>query len=168
MRSSTARIVMPALADPKPIPLSAYQTVTAAGTVLAPWLVQRRLARHKESLDRIAERRGEPSAPRPPGPLVWMHGASVGEFVAVLPLLERIRVRGFTVLMTTGTVTSAELAEKRLPSGALHQFLPLDMPSFVTRFLDSSHPDLPLFVESDPAPNPNLSPPSLHIPILLT
>jgi 3-deoxy-D-manno-octulosonic-acid transferase len=150
-----------------PIPLSAYQVVTAAGTVLAPWLLQRRLARRKESLDRIAERRGEPSAPRPPGPLVWMHGASVGEFVAVLPLLERIRVRGFTVLMTTGTVTSAELAEKRLPSGALHQFIPLDMPSFVTRFLDYWHPDLALFVESDLWPNLILSASTRQIPMLL-
>ena len=158
---------MPALAEPMPIPLSAYQIATAAGTVLAPWLLQRRLARRKESLDRIAERRGEPSAPRPPGPLVWMHGASVGEFVAVLPLLERIRVRGFTVLMTTGTVTSAELAEKRLPSGALHQFIPLDMPYFVTRFLDYWHPDLALFVESDLWPNLILSASARQIPMLL-
>ena len=43
---------------------------------------------------RIGERRGEPSAPRPPVPLIWVHGASVGEFTAVLPLVERIRARG--------------------------------------------------------------------------
>src|SRR5260370_7874497 len=133
MRSSTARIVMRALAEPMPIPLSAYQIVTAAGTVLAPWLLQRRLARRKESLDRIAERRGEPSAPRPPGPLVWIHGASVGEFIAELPLLERIRVRGFTVLMTTGTHTSPELTENTPPPAPPPPYIPLTIPPFFTR-----------------------------------
>src|SRR5215467_9248174 len=112
---------MPPVVEPMPVTLSAYRIVTAAGATLAPHLLERRLARGKENPDRIAERRGEPSVQRPPGSLVWLHGASVGEFVAILPLVERIRARGFTVLMTTGTVTSAELAQKRLPAGALHQ-----------------------------------------------
>jgi 3-deoxy-D-manno-octulosonic-acid transferase len=158
---------MPAAAEPMPMTLSAYRIVTAAGTALAPQLLGRRLARGKENPDRIAERRGEPSAPRPPGPLVWVHGASVGEFIAVLPLIERIRARGFTVLITTGTVTSAALAEKRLPPGALHQFIPLDMPSFIARFLDYWLPDLALFVESDLWPNIILTASERQIPIIL-
>src|SRR5215831_17439776 len=167
MRSSTARIVMPDLVEPMPTTLAAYRIVTAAATALAPRLLERRLARGKENPARIAERRGEPSAPRPPGPLVWVHGASVGEFVAVLPVVDRIRARGFTVLMTTGTVTSAELAEKRLPAGALHQFIPLDMPSFISRFLDHWHPDLALFVESELWPNLILSASARQIPLIL-
>ena len=158
---------MPAVAEPMPMTLSAYRIVTAAGTALAPRLLERRLARGKEHPDRVAERRGEPSAPRPPGPLVWVHGASVGEFVAVLPLVERIRACGFTVLVTTGTVTSAALAEKRLPPGAFHQFVPLDMPAFVARFLDYWHPDLALFVESDLWPNTILAASERHIPMIL-
>jgi 3-deoxy-D-manno-octulosonic-acid transferase len=158
---------MPALAEPMPMTLSAYRIITAAGTALAPHLLQWRLARGKENPDRLAERRGEPSAVRAPGPLVWVHGASVGEFVAVLPLVERIGARGFTVLMTTGTVTSAELAKKRLPPGALHQFIPLDMPSFIKRFLDYWHPDLALFVESDLWPNIILSVSARQIPMIL-
>jgi 3-deoxy-D-manno-octulosonic-acid transferase len=150
-----------------PLTLSTYRIAAEVGTVLAPWLLERRLARGKENADRIAERRGEPSARRPPGPLVWLHGASVGEFVAVLPLVERIRARGFTALMTTGTVTSAELAAKRLPPGALHQFIPLDMPSFITRFLDYWRPDLALFVESELWPNLVLTASARHIPMVL-
>jgi len=155
------------LAEPMPMTLSTYRILTAAGTALAPRVLERRLARGKENPDRIAERRGEASALRPPGPLVWVHGASVGEFVAVLPLVERIRARGFTVLMTTGTVTSAELAQRRLPAGALHQFIPLDMPSFVARFLDHWHPGLALFVESDLWPNLILSASARRIPMIL-
>jgi 3-deoxy-D-manno-octulosonic-acid transferase len=158
---------MPAAAEQMPMTLSAYRIVTAAGTALAPQLLGRRLARGKENPDRIAERRGEPSALRPPGPLVWVHGASVGEFVAVLPLVERIRARGLTALITTGTVTSAALAEKRLPPGALHQFIPLDMPSFIARFLDYWHPDLALFVESDLWPNTILLASERQIPMIL-
>jgi 3-deoxy-D-manno-octulosonic-acid transferase len=158
---------MPALAEPMLMTLSAYRMLTAAVTALAPQVLERRLARGKENPDRIAERRGEASAPRPPGPLVWVHGASVGEFVAVLPLVERIRARGFPVLMTTGTVTSAELAERRLPPGALHQFIPLDMPSFITRFLDYWRPGLALFVESDLWPNIMLGASARQIPMIL-
>jgi len=158
---------MPPVAEPVPITLSAYRIITAAGTALAPCLLERRIARGKENPDRIAERRGEPSAPRPPGPLVWVHGASVGEFVAVLPLVERIRAGGFTVLMTTGTVTSAVLAQKRLPSGAFHQFVPLDTPAFIARFLDYWRPGLSLFVESDLWPNTILSASERRIPMIL-
>jgi 3-deoxy-D-manno-octulosonic-acid transferase len=158
---------MPPVAEPIPMTLYAYRSATAAGTALAAHLLRRRLARGKENPDRIAERRGEPSVPRPPGPLIWVHGASVGEFVAVLPLVERIRARGLAVLMTTGTVTSAALAEKRLPSGAFHQFIPLDTPAFVARFLDYWRPGLALFVESDLWPNTILAASERHIPLVL-
>ncbi len=158
---------MPLPAESMPITLSAYRIAAEAGTALAPWLLARRLARGKENPDRIAERHGRPSAQRPGGPLVWLHGASVGEFVAVLPLVERILARRLTVLMTTGTVTSAELAQRRLPAGALHQFIPLDMPCFVTRFLDYWRPDLALFVESELWPNLILSASARRIPIIL-
>ncbi len=167
MRLSIAKLIMPLLAESMPLTLSAYRIASEVATALAPWLLERRLTRGKENADRIAERRGQPSARRPPGPLVWLHGASVGEFVAVLPLVERIRERGFTALMTTGTVTSAELAAKRLPPGALHQFIPLDVPSFIARFLDYWRPDLALFVESELWPNLMLSASARHIPMLL-
>ena len=90
---------------------------------------------------------------RPHGPLVWLHGASVGEMISVLPLIERIRAREVAVLVTSGTVTSGGLAEQRLPRGVIHQFVPLDVPRFVRRFLDHWRPDLALFVESDLWPN---------------
>jgi 3-deoxy-D-manno-octulosonic-acid transferase len=150
-----------------PFTLSAYRMLTAAGTKLAPHLLEHRLRRGKENPDRLAERRGEPSAPRPPGPMVWVHGASVGEFIAVLPLVERIRSRGFTVLVTTGTVTSAALAEKRLPPGAFHQFIPLDVPAFIARFLDYWRPDLALLVESDLWPNLIVAVSERQVPLIL-
>jgi 3-deoxy-D-manno-octulosonic-acid transferase len=139
--------------DRLPLALRLYQFASLAAAPVAPHLLARRLERGKEHPTRLAERRGEAGEPRPDGPLIWVHGASVGEMLAVVPLIERLRARDFAVLVTTGTVTSAALAEHRLPEGALHQFIPLDAPRYVGRFLDHWRPDLALFVESDLWPN---------------
>ena len=116
---------------------------------------------------RLPERRGDSVMARPPGPLVWLHGASVGELMSVLPLIERLRARGVNVLVTSGTVTSGGLAEQRLPRGVIHQFVPLDVPRFVRRFLDHWQPDLALFVESDLWPNIMIETSQRGVPMIL-
>ena len=153
--------------DRLPLALRAYQFASRAAAPLAPRLLARRLDRGKEHPTRLPERRGERGLPRPPGPLIWVHGASVGEMLAVVPLIERIRAQDFAVLVTSGTVTSAALAERRLPPGILHQFIPLDAPQFVSRFLDHWRPDLALFVESDLWPNLILASSARKIPVIL-
>jgi len=150
-----------------PASLALYRVGTRALTPLAGWLLHSRLKRGKEHPTRIAERRGESKVPRPSGPLVWVHGASVGELMAVLPLVDRIKARGFAVLVTSGTVTSAGLARQRLPHGAIHQFIPLDAPGFVDRFLDHWKPSLALFVESDLWPNLILAASERSVPLIL-
>ncbi len=150
-----------------PLALRIYQFASVAGAPIAPQLLARRLQRGKEHPARLPERRGEASLPRPSGPLIWLHGASVGEMLAVVPLIERIRAQDFPVLVTSGTVTSAKLAEHRLPAGAVHQFLPLDAPRFVGRFLDHWRPDLALFVESDLWPNLIVACADRRIPMIL-
>jgi len=150
-----------------PVTLRAYALFMTAAVPLSQHLLNLRLKRGKEHPERLGERRGEPSMARPRGPLVWVHGASVGELVAAIPLIERIRARGFNLLVTTGTVTSAELARKRLPPGVIHQFAPLDAPAFVERFLDHWRPDLALFVESDLWPNTILAGAQRRIPLII-
>jgi 3-deoxy-D-manno-octulosonic-acid transferase len=153
--------------DRLPLALRLYQFASLAAAPVAPHLLARRLERGKEHPTRLAERRGEAGEPRPDGPLIWIHGASVGEMLAVVPLIERLRARDFAVLVTTGTVTSAALAEHRLPPGALHQFIPLDTPRYVARFLDHWRPDLALFVESDLWPNLILETARRRVPMLM-
>jgi 3-deoxy-D-manno-octulosonic-acid transferase len=140
---------------PKTLPLAlrAYQLGSALGTPIALQLLMRRQKRGKEHPERLKERLGQASIPRPKGPLIWVHGASVGEMLAAVSLIERLRAQNFAVLVTSGTVTSAALAEQRLPNGVLHQFIPLDAPRFVRRFLDHWRPGLALFIESDLWPN---------------
>jgi 3-deoxy-D-manno-octulosonic-acid transferase len=156
-----------AVAERLPRTLRAYRLLTAAAAPLAPALVAHRLKRGKELFGRLHERYGESKLARPAGSLVWVHGASVGELLAVIPLIERIHERGLAVLCTSGTVTSANLAEQRLPQGAIHQFVVLDTPRFVDRFLDHWRPDLAIFVESDLWPNLIVTSAQRGIPLIL-
>ena len=153
--------------DGLPLTLHAYRLLTVAATPLAPALIAHRHKRGKELPARLHERYGESKVARPPGPLVWVHGASVGELLSVIPLIERICQRGFAVLSTSGTVTSANLAEQRLPKGVIHQFVILDTPRFVERFFDHWRPDLALFVESDLWPNLIVTSAERGIPLIL-
>jgi 3-deoxy-D-manno-octulosonic-acid transferase len=155
------------LPDRLPLALRIYRLASRAATPLVPRLLAKRLQRGKEHPIRLGERRGEPGLPRPDGPLIWVHGASVGEMLAVVPLIERLRARDFAVLLTSGTVTSGALAEQRLPAGAMHQFVPVDVPQFAARFLDYWRPDLALFVESDLWPNLILGCTARKIPMIL-
>jgi 3-deoxy-D-manno-octulosonic-acid transferase len=150
-----------------PLTLHAYRLLMAAVTPLAPALISHRLKRGKELPARLNERYGESEVARPPGPLVWIHGASVGELLSVIPLIERISKKEFGVLCTSGTVTSANLAEQRLPKGAIHQFVILDTPRFVKRFFDHWRPDLALFVESDLWPNLIVTSAERGVPLIL-
>ncbi|MEL6947437.1 MAG: lipid IV(A) 3-deoxy-D-manno-octulosonic acid transferase [Pseudomonadota bacterium] len=123
-----------------------------AGTVIYPFIgpfLRARAARGKEDRARRGERYGYASAKRPDGPLVWLHAASVGESLAVAPLLERIERLDVSIVLTTGTVTSAELAKQRVSERTQHQYVPLDLQRAVGRFLDHWKPDLAIFAESE-------------------
>ena len=138
-----------------PLSLALYRLATAALEPLAPLLLKRRAARGKEDPARLNERLARPTTPRAKGPLVWLHGASVGESLSILPLVERLRAErpDVAVLVSSGTVTSAELLAQRLPQGVIHQFVPVDTPGGAKRFIGHWRPDLAVFVESELWPN---------------
>jgi len=136
-----------------PFGILVYRTATSLLSPAVPLLLRRRRRQGKEHRDRASERLGYAGVARPAGKLVWVHGASNGECLAALPLIEALTARGVNVLMTSGTVTSAELMQDRLPAGAIHQFVPIDTPSATRRFFDHWKPDAGLFVDSDLWPN---------------
>jgi 3-deoxy-D-manno-octulosonic-acid transferase len=155
------------MAERRPLPLRLYRLASSGAGLFASSIVGRRLKAGKEHPERFRERYGESKIARPSGPLVWVHAASVGELLAVVPLIGRIRERDFNVLCTSGTVTSATLAEQRLPPGVIHQFVPLDVPRFVKRFFNHWKPDLALFVESELWPNLITTAAARGVPLLL-
>lgn len=139
----------------RPLPLALYAAATGLLEPLAPGLLQSRARKGKEYAHRLNERLGQPSVPRPPGPLVWLHGVSVGESLSLLPVIDALRTLrpDLGVLVTSGTLTSAEILARRLPEGVIHQFAPVDSPRAVAGFLDHWRPGAGLFVESELWPN---------------
>ncbi len=129
--------------------LTGYRWMGAAiYPVVGPYLALR-ATKGKEEHGRRRERYGKSQIPRPEGPLVWVHAASVGETSAVIPLISRIAAKGVRVVLTTGTVTSAKLAAERLGDQIIHQYVPLDMKPAVSNFLSYWKPDLALIAESE-------------------
>ncbi len=149
--------------------LKAYAFLTRVFQPAASLLLRYRERQGKEETAHIPERMGYASIGRPAGDILWFHAASVGEATAVFHLIERLvkerpRLR---ILLTTGTVTSARLARKRLPDGVIHQYVPLDAPKFMKRFLDHWQPSAVILTESEIWPNMIREVRVRRIPILL-
>ncbi len=150
---------------------AAAARLAAPGLRLMLWA---RVRRGKEIAARLPERRGIEAVERPAGRLLWLHAASVGEVVSLLPVLGEFarQAPDIAVLLTTGTVTSAELLVARLPALGLagrvvHRFVPLDVPGWVARFLDHWRPDAAAFVESELWPNLLAACARRRIPLML-
>src|SRR2546430_14708831 len=155
------------MANSLPMTLRVYQKLSSAMVPPAPARSKGRLKQGKEDPDRVGERRGLSPATRPHGPLVWIHGASVGEVLAAAALIERLRSLNLRILLTSGTVTSAAIVAKRFPADIIHQYVPYDSPRYVARFLDHWKPSLALFIESDLWPNLILSSAARRLPMVL-
>ena len=155
------------MAESLPMTLRVYRKLSYAMVPLLPALISRRLKLGKEDPARFGERRGVSTNVRPAGPLVWIHGASVGEVLAAAALIGRLRGLNLRILVTSGTVTSAAIVAKRFPPDVIHQYVPYDSPRYVARFLDHWRPSLALFIESDLWPNLILSGAARRLPMVL-
>src|ERR1700755_2542431 len=155
------------MANSLPMTLRFYRRLSAAVLRRAPALIKRRLQQGKEDPARVGERRGMSRDIRPHGPLVWIHGASVGEVLSAAALIEKLRALNIRILLTSGTVTSAAIVAKRFPADIIHQYVPYDSPRYVARFLDHWRPSLALFIESDLWPNLILSSAARRLPMVL-
>lgn len=149
--------------------LKTYRMLAASAGVLFEFILKRRTLQGKEDPSRVTEKQGFASVARPDGPLVWLHGASVGESLSMLPLIESLsEVRpDIRFLVTTGTLTSAELMAERLPASAFHQFSPLDHPAYWDRFFAHWKPDLAVIIESELWPNMIIESRAHGIPLVL-
>ncbi len=136
---------------------------------IKPLIINKRKKNGKEDLARFNERMGIASQPRPQGRLIWLHGASVGESVSMLPLIHKLLelAPDINVMVTTGTITSAEVMTKRLPQRAFHQYFPIDTPKFAQNFIKHWQPNLVLWFESELWPGMLSTIKKAQIPLVL-
>lgn len=142
-------------------------------TLLTPvilLLLLLRLLQGKEEWRRLPERLGWAGRRRPPGPLLWMHGASVGELTALLPLVRELAaasaqpgLRPPAVLVTSVSRSSAQLAQRLLPAGVIHQLAPVDHWLALALFRRHWRPQLGLLAEAELWPELVLAMPRLHL-----
>lgn len=159
-----------AITPPEPsLGLKIYRTGMTLLQPAVPALLNARGHQGKEDPARRGERLGFAGRRRPDGQLIWVHAASVGETNAVLPIINALIEANPSahVMLTTGTLTSAEIAAKRLPDRAIHQYVPLDVPRYVERFLEHWRPNLAIFTESDIWPNLVLTAARRGVPLVL-
>lgn len=154
---------------PKGLALLAYLAATRAIPLVAGSVLRRRLARGKELPDRWREKLGEPSLPRPEGPLVWLHAVGLGETLALRGLIAAMAEQAprLEFLVTSGTRGSAEVLAANLPPRTRHQFLPLDAPGYLSRFLDHWRPSLSVWAEQDLWPGAVVATARRGIPLAL-
>jgi 3-deoxy-D-manno-octulosonic-acid transferase len=152
-----------------PFALRAYQGMTGLLAPFLPGILSRRAARGKEEVARLGERLGTAPIERPPGPLVWIHGASVGESLVSLSVAEAMRRArpDLTFLFTSGTKTSSDMIAKRLVGRDLHRYLPVDVPKAARAFVEGWKPDLAVFVEGEIWPNLILIAQAAGVPMAL-
>jgi len=149
--------------------IRAYTGLTKVLAPLLPFWLKRRALKGKEDPARQSERFGITAHDRPEGPLFWMHGASVGETIMLLPVMRCLLAEDPTahVLITSGTVTSAAVLAAQLPNRAIHQYVPLDTPKAAAAFLDYWKPELAIWAESEIWPNLIMATHSRNIPMAL-
>jgi len=151
------------------VSLALYRLGTRLLEPLAPWLVSQRLKKGKENPDRIGERFGVTKAARPDGAVIWMHAASVGESRLLVDIFAALRKRRTDVhaVITTQTMTSAEMIAAWKPQNVIHQMAPIDGPRAVETFLSHWRPDAAVFAEGEIWPNMLEALKRQHIPTAL-
>ncbi|MDP2193559.1 MAG: glycosyltransferase N-terminal domain-containing protein, partial [Alphaproteobacteria bacterium] len=105
-----------------------------------------------EDKTRYRERFGKTHAkPHDDGDVIWFHAASIGESLAILPVLFAWQKRHpyDQLLITTVTKTSAYIMAQRMPKGCIHQYAPFDIYPWVKRFLKHWQPKKLIIVESE-------------------
>jgi 3-deoxy-D-manno-octulosonic-acid transferase len=149
--------------------LRAYLFASPLIARLAPFLLKQRLKKGREDADRWREKLGEASHRRPEGPVVWLHAVGVGEVLALRGLIQAMTASApeLSFLVTSSARSSARVFALNCPPRTIHQYLPLDAPAYLARFLDHWQPDLSVWAEQDLWPGAVVAAHQRGIPLAL-
>ena len=135
--------------------LSVYRLLINFIVIFSPLIILVRLIKKKEHLTRFIEKFLFFSKKRKYGKLVWFHGASVGELMSVIPIIEKLEEDKNIkqILVTTSTLSSAKIFTRYKFKKTIHQFFPIDTNYLSKKFLDYWKPNLVIFIDSEIWPN---------------
>ncbi len=87
-----------------------------------------------------------------PAPVAWIHAVSVGEAMAIAPMVEQLRDAGYRVVVSTTTHTGQKLARDKFGASNVFYF-PLDFSLCIRPYLRALRPELVILAETEFWPN---------------
>ena len=128
-----------------------YQIILTLLLILSPIIILIRIFKNKEDKKRFIEKFSVPTKKRSKGKLVWFHGASVGEMLSIIPLIEHYEKKNCInqILITSSTLSSSNVFKKFKFKKTIHQFYPIDHVFFIKKFLNYWRPNFSIFIESE-------------------
>ena len=146
-----------------------YRAIMTIFAFFSPIYSLIRRLKGKDTAESARQKSGRYLLSRPTGKLLRIHGASIGETLSALPLIEAFLALDdhLTILVTSGTLTSAKVLKKRLPPRVIHQFAPLDTPRAVRGFYNYWRPNAEILLESEIWPHAVAEAKKRGIPLFL-
>ena len=135
--------------------LSIYRIIINLITLISPLIIIIRLLKKKEDPRRFKEKFCFFSKKKKRGKLIWLHGASVGEILSVIPLIEKFEKNKkiSQILLTSNTLSSSKVISNFKFKKTIHQFLPIDTNYHTQKFLEYWKPSVATFIDSEVWPN---------------
>ena len=146
-----------------------YKILINITLIFSPIIIFIRLLKKKEDPFRFWEKFGFYKRKRYSGKLIWFHGASVGEILSVIPLIEKLEKEKEIkqILITSNTLSSSKVISKIKLKKVIHQFFPIDVKFISNIFLDYWKPSVAFFIDSEVWPNMIFNLKKKRIPIVL-
>ncbi len=132
-----------------------YRVFTNLILLFSPIIILIRLFKNKEHPKRFKEKFAICSKKKIKGKLIWFHGASVGEILSVIPLIEKLEKMSKIkqILVTSNTLSSSKILSNLKLKKTVHQFFPIDTNYHTKKFLDYWKPSVVIFIDSEIWPN---------------
>jgi 3-deoxy-D-manno-octulosonic-acid transferase len=146
-----------------------YKILINITLIFSPIIIFIRLLKKKEDPFRFWEKFGFYKRKRYNGKLIWFHGASVGEILSVIPLIEKLEKEKEIkqILITSNTLSSSKILSKIKLKKTIHQFFPLDTNYLTKKFLNYWNPSAAIFVDSEIWPNMLANTKERKLPLVL-
>ena len=128
-----------------------YNLIICIIIIFSPIIIFFRIIKKKESPKRFLEKFSFLQKKRGRGKLIWFHCSSVGEFLSIVPLIEKLEKEKDikNILLSTSTLSSSKIFNKFKFKKTIHQFYPIDNPMIISKFLNHWKPNAVFFIESE-------------------